>query len=147
VHCGWQTELAVDELKTHQRPPTPLRSQTPVGVVQEVYALLVAHHAIRAVMVDAADAAGLPPTRLSFSAAVRLIRTALPDLQRARPRDRPRLYRQLLAEIAADPLPPRADRTNPRAVKRKMSNFRLKRPADRRPPAPRPFRDAVVLLK
>jgi Insertion element 4 transposase N-terminal/Transposase DDE domain len=146
-HARWELELAVDEVKTHQRPPTPLRSQTPVGVVQEVYALLVAHHAVRAVMADAADAAGLPPTRLSFSTAVRLLRTALPDLQRARPRDRPRLYRQLLAEIAAAPLPPRADRVNPRAVKRKMSNFRLKRPTDRRPPAPRPFRDAVVLLK
>jgi hypothetical protein len=98
-------------------------------------------------MADAAAAAGLPPTRLSFSTAVRLLRTALPDLQRARARARPRLYRQLLAAIAAAPLPPRADRANPRAVKRKMSNFRLKRPTDRRPPRPRPFRDAVLLLK
>lgn len=146
-HARWEIELAVDEVKTHQRPPTPLRSQTPVGVVQEVYALLVAHLVVRAVMADAAATAGLSPTRLSFSAAIRLVRTALPDLQRARPRDRPRLYRQLLADLAAAPLPPRADRTNPRAVKRKMSNFRLKRPAHPRPPAPRPFHDAVVLLK
>jgi hypothetical protein len=146
-HARWEVELAVDEVKTHQRPPTPLRSRTPVGVVQEVYALLVAHLVVRAVMADAAAAAGLPPTRLSFSTAVRLLRTALPDLQRARARARPRLYRQLLAAIAAAPLPPRADRANPRAVKRKMSNFRLKRPTDRRPPRPRPFRDAVLLLK
>lgn len=146
-HARWELELAVDEVKTHQRPTTPLRSQTPVGVVQEVYALLIAHHAVRAVMADAARAADLPPTRLSFSAAVRLIRTALPDLQRAPARARDRLYRQLLAELAANPLPPRADRANPRAVKRKMSNHRLKHPADRRPSPPRPFRDAVVLLK
>jgi hypothetical protein len=146
-HARWEVELAVDEIKTHQRPPTPLRSHTPVGVVQEVYGLLLAHYAVRAVIADAAAAAGQPPVRLSFSAAVRLIRTALPDLRRARPAARPKIYRQLLAEIAATPLPRRADRANPRAVKRKMSNFRLKRPDDRRPPPPRPFRDAVVLLK
>lgn len=146
-HARWEFELAVDELVTHQRPPTPLRSQKPVGVVQEVYALLLAHYVVRAVMADAAAAASLPPTRLSFLGAVRLVRTALPDLQRAPPRARARLYRQLLADIAATPLPSRTHRANPRAVKRKMSNFRLKRPADRRPPPPRPFRDAVVLLK
>jgi hypothetical protein len=147
-HARWEIELAVDEIKVHQRPPTPLRSRKPVGVVQEIFALLVAHYAVRAVLADAAaTATGLPPTRLSFSTAVRLVRTALTDLQRARPAARSRIYRRLLAELAAVPLPPRAARTNPRAVKRKMSNFRLKHHADRRPPTPRPFRDAVLLLK
>jgi len=37
----------------------------------------------------------------------------------------------LLTEIAAERLPPRRPRHNPRAVKRKMSNFPPKRP----PPA------------
>jgi len=34
----------------------------------------------------------------------------------------------LLTELAAERLPPRRPRHNPRVVKRKMSNFPLKRP-------------------
>lgn len=35
-HARWEFELAVDEIKTHQRPPQkPLRSERPVGVIQE----------------------------------------------------------------------------------------------------------------
>jgi hypothetical protein len=144
-HARWEAELLFDELTTHQRPRAPLRSQKPVGVLQELYGLLLAHYAVRAAMAEAGALAGLPPTRLSFLGALRLVRDAVPALRRARAPRRP--YRRLLAEVAAARLPPRADRHNPRAVKRKMSNFRLKRPADRRPAAPRPFRDAVVLLK
>ena len=43
-HARWEFELAADEVKTHQRPATPLRSKKPVGVVQEIYALLLAHY-------------------------------------------------------------------------------------------------------
>jgi hypothetical protein len=43
------------------------------------------------------------------------------------------LFAALLTEVAAERLPPRRDRHNPRVVKRKMSNYRLKRAADLRP--------------
>jgi hypothetical protein len=33
----WEEELAVDELKTHQRERPVLRSQAPAGVVQELH--------------------------------------------------------------------------------------------------------------
>jgi hypothetical protein len=146
-HARWEVELAVDEIKTHQRPPTPLRSRTPVGVVQELYGLLLAHYAVRALMAQAATTAGLAPTRLSFLAALRLVRTTAADLQRAAPRDRPGLYRRLLADLAATPLPPRRDRLNPRVVKRKMSNFHLKRDTHRAWPQPtKPFYAAVTIL-
>jgi hypothetical protein len=149
-HARWEEELAFDELETHQRPPRPLRSQTPVGVIQEVYGLLLAHYVIRAVMVAAAAAAPTPlaPTSVSFLTAVRLIRLALPECHRTTPADQPRLYRQLLADIAARPLPPRRNRSNPRVVKQKMSNFRVKTPGHRRWPQPtKAFRDAIVLAK
>ena len=146
-HARWEFELAADELKTHQRPAAPLRSRKPVGVDQEVYALLLAHYVVRAVMADAACAASLPPARLSFLAALRLGRAALPDFQRAAPAEHARLYRQLLADIAAARLPERRDRSNPRVVKRKMSNFAVKGPQHRRWPQPTsPFRAAVRLL-
>ena len=150
-HARWEEELTFDEVETHQRPPRPLRSQTPVGVVQEVYGLLLAHYVVRAVMAEAAAAAApapLPPTRVSFLTALRLIRSAVPELQRTAPTDHPRLYRQLLVDIARHPLPPRRDRSYPRVVKQKMSNFRVKAPRHRRWPQPtKAFRDAIVLAK
>jgi hypothetical protein len=147
-HARWEAELVVDELKTHQRPPTPLRSRSPGGVVQEVYGLLLAHYAVRAVMADAAATAGLPPTRLSFLTALRLLRTAVPDLLRAAPRARRPLHRRLLDDLAAALLPPRRDRLNPRVVKQKMSNYRLKRDHHRPWPQPtKPFPNAVVILR
>lgn len=150
-HARWEEELAFDELETHQRPPRPLRSRTPVGVLQEIYGLLLAHYVVRAVMAAAAAAATpapLPPTRLSFLTALRLIRTAVPELQRTAPADHPRLARQVLADLVARPLPPRRNRSNPRVVKQKMSNFRVKAPRHRRWLQPtRAFRDAIVLAK
>lgn len=147
-HARWEIELAVDEIKTHQRPATPLRSQHPVGVVQELYGLLVAHYAVRAVMAEAAAAADLAPTRLSFLHTLRVLRDALPTLLRASPRQHRGVHRAVLADVAALRLPPRADRVNPRVVKQKMANFGVKRPHHRRPQPPtRSFRDAVVLLK
>jgi hypothetical protein len=147
-HARWEFELATDEIKTHQRrPQRPLRSEKPVGVVQEVYGLLVAHYVVRAVMADAAETVDLPPGRMSFIHTLRVLREAAPEIQRTAAEDHPRLYRQLLADVAATPLPPRGNRSNPRVVKRKMSNFGVKNPSHRAWPQPsKPFREAVVLL-
>jgi hypothetical protein len=127
-HARWEIELTSDEIDTHQRlVQHPLRSQKPVGVLQELYGLLVAHYVVRALMAEAATQAGVAPTRLSFIHAVELIRVALDDFQLVTPRQHGRLYQRLLRDIAACRLPRRALRTNPRVVKRKMSNFKLKR--------------------
>ena len=40
-HRRWEIESALDELKTYQRPARPLRSRKPVGVIQEIYGLLI----------------------------------------------------------------------------------------------------------
>ena len=146
-HARREFELAADELKTHQRPPTPLRSRKPVGVIQEVYALLLAHYVVRAVMADAARTADLATTRLSFLAALRLVRDAVPAFQRADPTEPPWIYRELLADVAAARLPERRLRSNPRVVKRKMANFGVKGPQHQHWPQPtRTFRDAIALL-
>ncbi len=146
-HARWAFALAADAAKTHQRPATPLRSRKPVGVVQEAYALLRAHYLVRAVRVEAARTVDLAPTRLSFLGTLRLVRDALPDLQRAAPVEQPHLYRQLLADVVAARLPARANRSNPRVVQQKMSNFRVKTAQHHDWPQPtKPFRDAIVLL-
>jgi hypothetical protein len=146
-HTRWEIELTVDELVIHQRPVLPLRSKLPVGVVQELYGLLIAHYLVRAVMVDAAATVSLAPTRMSFVESLRLIREALPDFQRTAPADHRSIYQALLADIAAVALPPRANRINPRVVKQKMSNFPVKRPEHRGWPQPtKPFRDTIQML-
>ena len=127
-HQRWEIELTIDEIDTHQRlVQYPLRSQKPVGVIQELYGLLVAHYAVRAIMAAAAAQAEITPTRLSFIQTVELIRLAIDDFQLVAPTDHARLYQRLLHDIATCLLPPRAGRTNPRVVKRKMSKFALKR--------------------
>lgn len=147
-HERWEIEMAFDEAACHQRPLAnhPLRSQTPVGVIQELYGLLLAHYAVRAVMQDAADQAGWDPDRLSFAESVRLVRAAVSDFQLVKPAQRPALYARLLADMRRTPLPPRSNRINPRVVKRKMSNFGLKREAHRHPPQPTAPFAAVIAV-
>lgn len=145
-HSRWEFELTIDELVTHQRPDHPLRSKKPVGVIQECYALLLAHYLVRRIMFEAAGTADLPPTQLSFLTTLRLVCEALPDFQRTAPADHPIIVRSLLTQIVAAKLPPRANRINPRVVKQKMSNFPVKRPEHRHPPPVRPFREVIVIL-
>lgn len=146
-HERWEQELAIDELKTHQRERPVLRSRTPAGVVQEIYGLLLGHYLVRVLMQEAACRRGIDPERLSFTAAVKILRCRLPECPGSR-RGRARWRRSLLEEIGEEVLPPRRDRINPRVIRRKMSNWRKKRPEHRNYPQPsKDFRDAIVLLR
>ena len=60
-HERWEEELTIDELKTHQRERPVLRSETPAGVVQEIYGLLLGHYVIRKLMCEAAATRGHAP--------------------------------------------------------------------------------------
>lgn len=74
-HERWEIENAFDELKVHLRGARiVLRSKTPDLVIQELYGLLIAHFAIRALMHEAAQKAEIDPDHLSFVHAVRVIR-------------------------------------------------------------------------
>lgn len=71
----WEIENAFDELKTHQRGPrVVLRSKSPDLVLQEIWGHLCCHYAIRSLMAQAAEHAGHDPDRLSFTAALRIVR-------------------------------------------------------------------------
>jgi len=146
-HERWEVEITIDEIDTHQRLlDRPLRSLKPVGVIQELYGLLLAHFVVRTIMHEAALAHDLDPDGLSFIDSLRLICDAIPDFQLVDPTDHSRLWQRLLADIATRQLPPRDNRINPRVVKRKMSKFKKKRPKHLRPPKPQPFRHALVIL-
>ena len=71
----WEHETALDELKTHQRGPgVVLRSKDPEGVIQEVWAHLLVHYAIRRLMHQAALASEVDPDRLSFTRSLHIAR-------------------------------------------------------------------------
>lgn len=74
-HERWEQETANDQLKTHLRGPgAVLRSRLPELVHQEIWAWLIVHHALVAVITQAADAVRLDPDRVSFTRVLRVVR-------------------------------------------------------------------------
>jgi hypothetical protein len=145
-HERWEEEMTIDELKTHQRERPVLRSQTPAGVVQEIYGLLLGHYAIRTLMWQAAAGRGLDPDRLSFTDALKILRCRLPECPWSRCGLR-LWHRALLAEISEAINPPRRNRINPRVIKKKMSGWAKKRPQHRHYHQPlKNFRESIVML-
>jgi hypothetical protein len=144
-HERWEEELALDELKTHlSGREVPVRSKKPAGVVQEVYGLVLAHYIVRRLMHDAAVTGSADPDRLSFSDSLRVLHCHLPEAPQG-----PAVawYGRLLRELRRQRLRPRRERWYPRVIKRKMSNWRKKRPEHLRPPQPmKPFHKAIVIL-
>lgn len=152
-HERWEIESAYDEQKTHHAPVVPgkeanLRSETPAGVVQEVYALSIGHYVTRAVMAEAAAREGIDPDRLSFVGTLRILRDALPDYAYAPPERKKEAYAAILDRVAAERLPPRRDRINPRVVRRKMSRYLKKRECHKGPQTvTQPYMIYVVILR
>ncbi len=147
-HERWEIEILIDEIDTHQRlAGRTLRSLKPVGIIQELYGLLIAHYVIRSLMHQAARQADLDPGRLSFVHALEVIKDAVPEFQMVATEQRLQLFQRLLRDIARGQLPERRARINPRVVKRKMSNFPKKRPvhADWQQPKV-PFHEAISLI-
>jgi Insertion element 4 transposase N-terminal/Transposase DDE domain len=146
-HERWEEELTIDELKTHQRERPVLRSQTPGGVVQELYGLLLGHDVIRVLMQEAAASQGIDPRRRSFTATWKILRCRLPECPRSE-RGLHRWYQDLVAEVGEEVLEKRRNRINPRVIKRKMSNWKKKRPVHRNYPQPtKEFGAAIVMRR
>jgi Insertion element 4 transposase N-terminal/Transposase DDE domain len=150
-HERWEQELVIDEQQTHQAPRQPgkeaqVRSETPAGVVQELYALSLGHYVTRALMAEAAAGAGLDPDRLSFLSCLRILRLRLGECPGRSAHAFRAWYEELLWEMGQERLPARRNRINPRVVKRKMSKFKKKRAHHRPvPPLKKKFVEAIVL--
>jgi Insertion element 4 transposase N-terminal/Transposase DDE domain len=150
-HERWEEELTYDEQKTHQDPPRPskpthVRSLTPAGVIQELYALSLGHYIVRALMVEAAQVDHVDVDRLSFTGCLQILQARLPECESSTPVRLEQWYRLLLVEMAQERIEPRRNRVNPRVVKRKMSKFNKKRPEHRsRPSLQKTFAETVVI--
>ena len=106
-HWRWEHELVFDEQKTHQNParaskPTHLRSETPTGVLQEIYGLSLAHFVIRSLMFEAAQRASLDTDRLSFTGCFHIFQCRLPECNSRTPQSFEASCEGLLDEIAVN---------------------------------------------
>jgi Insertion element 4 transposase N-terminal/Transposase DDE domain len=152
-HERWEEELVFDEQKTHQDPrrvtkPAHLRSETPAGVIQEIYALALGHFVIRSLMFEAAATVNLDPDRLSFTGCFQILKCRLPECDSKTAASLEGWYEALLWEIQGERTDPRRNRINPRVIKRKMSKWKKKRPEHRhRPPLKKTFPETVVMLR
>jgi hypothetical protein len=136
-HQRWEEETGNDQLKTHLRGPgTVVRSRLPDLVYHEIWAYLIVHHAISALIAKASAAADLDPDRISFTKALRLIRRTAPGRRTFPPQDWADARPRHLAQIAALLILRRRERTCPRAVKRARHNsYRVKKPGEAASPA------------
>lgn len=129
-HSRWESEIAYDELKNHLAPASLLfRSKSPDGVLQEAYALFALYNMIRELMAKAGKLHNVDPLEISFVETIQVIKDTTPRFQAARTeRQGSQILRQMLKDIAECRNPrPRRNRQCPRVVKRKMSNFKVKR--------------------
>ncbi len=129
-HERWEIELGYDEIKTEMLDrEEAIRSQSPRGIEQELWGILLAFNLVRLEMERIAAEAGLEPTRISFITALHLICDEWVWSASASPGAIPGHLRNLRAKIQRFILPPRrSERRYPRAVKIKMSSYPRKRP-------------------
>lgn len=125
----WRLEMCLDDLKTTLHMDM-LRGRTPAAVRQEAAARLIAHNLVRWTMAQAARAYGVALERISFKGTLDALRQFTHAMSQARSRrQRAQLAAELLRTLAADLVPLRPGRREPRAVKRKKNKYRrLNRP-------------------
>jgi hypothetical protein len=124
--------LGYGEIKTDmlQRQES-LRSKKPDTVLQEVWGVLLAYNLVRLEMARIARDVGVPPTRISFVLALaRICDEWMWTADTIAPGAVPKKLEDMRDKIRRLVLPPRRpERSYPRAVKVKMSNYSRKRPA------------------
>ena len=149
-HDGFEVERTIAELeRLYPFLQARIRSETPFGVIQELYGLLLGHYAIRALMLRAAEQIPVDVDRLSYDHAVHTLSLALPRFQRADPCWKLRLLAWLLCDLLDQQVAQRGVRTYPRVVKRRSSPFDTKHACHAHPSQPdkqKTLRDMVRLI-
>jgi hypothetical protein len=129
-HERWEIELGYNEVnRVMLAREETTRSKSPRGVAQELWGLGIAYNLVRYEAERVAAAAGVPPVRISFVAAMNFIESALRMWGTDNAGRLPERLIRLREDLAHFVLPERRARSYPRAVKIKMSNYARKRPA------------------
>jgi hypothetical protein len=119
----WAVELCFRDIKTTLGLDV-LRCESPELVEKEVWLQVLAYNLVRALMVEAAWTHHIEVDRMSFKGTVDTLRQWTPLLA-------PRMFvykharAELLRVIAADALPSRPNRSEPRAKKRRPKNYQF----------------------
>ena len=123
-HERWEIELGYDEIKTHtlEREET-LRSKSPERVRQELWGLFIAYNLVRRQIEKFAHANAIHPLRVSFRAALLLVRNtcvcAASGIGSVR-----KLLDEMNEQMSLLVLPERRERRYARTVKIKMSKYK-----------------------
>lgn len=119
----WEMELTLRHLKVTLQMDH-LSCKTPENLAREIRLHLLMHNLVRRVMLEAARRHRAPLNRLSFAGALAAARRCGEALLQARSqRQRLQLLDELFRGIAADLLPDRPGRREPRAVKRRPKPY------------------------
>jgi len=123
-HERWEIETCFAELKATSLGGRVLRSRTPAGVTQEIYALLITYQALRIAISDTTlHRADLDPDRASFTVARHAARDQLTAAAGVIADTVIDLVGTVGRHVLDALLPARRVRTNPRVVKRAISKY------------------------
>lgn len=119
----WRLELCFDDLKTTLGMEM-LSCKSPQMAQKEVSMHLIAHNLMRLIMAQAAQTYQVPLERISFKGTLDAVRQFGHAMCQARSqRKRTQLWDQLLRTLAADLVPERPNRREPRALKRQKNKY------------------------
>jgi hypothetical protein len=119
----WQVELHYRQIKTNLSLDV-LRGRTPQMIERELWMHAIAYNLVRALLLEASLTHDVPIERLSFKGALDALQ-AWGDRALRSPRHRSLARRTLLARVAADQVPLRPGRSEPRARKRRQKDYQL----------------------
>jgi hypothetical protein len=121
----WRLEMCLDDLKTTLGMET-LRCKSPAMAQKEALMYLIAHNLVRWLMLQAVLKHEVQLEQISFKGTIDSLREFSQAMAQARTeRKRKALWNELLRTVAADVLPLRPERREPRAVKRKRNKYPL----------------------
>ncbi|WP_203915545.1 IS4 family transposase, partial [Rhizocola hellebori] len=117
-HQRWEAETGYSLLKPRLiGTGAILRSRTPEGITQEIYAFLIVYQLLCQLRTEAASAAGCPPAAISFLVTLRAARAAI---------GHPHPHDQLIADILAAPKLKRRNRISPRQTRPRQTKYHTK---------------------
>jgi hypothetical protein len=126
-HERWEVESAYFALKSTMLGGRVLRSRTPAGLVQEIYALLTLYQVLRIAITDATDAhRSADADRASFTIALESARDQLIQAANVIAETTIDLVGAIGRQVVGNLMPARRLRLSPRAVKRPLSRYAYK---------------------
>jgi len=130
-HERWESENSYGDLKPRLvGADVTLRSRTPDGIAQEIYAFLIIYQTLTTLRVDAAAQARLDPDRISFLITLRAVRA---DIANHAPHGRTTRRRTIVTDMIENRLGPRRARTSPRQRTHSPGKYTNKRRDQPRP--------------